>query len=206
METGLTFDKKSFMRDVLESVVKTVEFYGNATVNDMKARTMSRKIANSWVNEVAIDRKGVTLTVGNSHVYAWIVNYGSGSEMDKGTRNKSYSEYVNSGWFNKDRLSRNHEVLSRQEEYTMINYKTGSGTVTKSGSRLTGSNGEALSLERNGRTDGKTDADGQYIAPIRYKAQKPKYFFDNAIELLEKRVETINANGLIQFEKYIKGV
>lgn len=206
MKTGLTIDTAGLKASLLQDLESHAKAIAQVGVNHMKWGTKSRKIKDSWVNEVMVDKNGINMKVGNSHVYAWIMNYGSGSLMDTGQRNKDYMSYVSSGWFNKDRLSRNNEVLSRQEEYTMINYKTGSGTVRRQGSRLTGKYGTPLSLENNGRNDGQTDANGEYTAPIRYKPQRPEYFFDDALEVIDKHVETLDEFFDMKFHWFVKGV
>lgn len=203
---GLNFRHATMQIDLLDEIAKSAEWLGDATVGVMKSKSKSRKLSGSWVNEVTVGNYGVNIKVGNSHLYAWLMNYGSGSLMDRGFRNMGYDSYVSSSWFNKDRLGRDHEVLSRQEEYKMPNYKGGAGTVDRHGSRLLGRDGEPMSLERNGRTDGATDQDGEYIAPIRYKAQKPEYFFDDGLDISESLVKELHRIVDINFSSYIKGV
>jgi hypothetical protein len=143
---GLTFNDKAFYDDVCKQLVKAVQAALDKLQNTMQAYSGESKISGAWMNVIKMAEGKIIGYVGNDHWWAFIDNFGSGSKLDKS--NPWLQEYVESGFFNKERLDFDYAVVSRFGHYYSPDWIGGDGYKEHTGSGRRTVEGNPINLER----------------------------------------------------------
>lgn len=196
-DLNLFFDDQALLTDLTNTLVQAIQMVSEELMKYMQSSADS-KISSHFVNYVVYDAGAnmISSVVGNDHWIAFLDNYGTGSEMSK--QNPWLNEYIQSEYFNKDRLDNGMAIMARDGEYTTPDYKSGSGKVTKIGSNMRDSEGNLVNLEKTINPNTGTP----YAVP-----RHAKLWLENGMQYINKRfIDTINkALDNFNFNKYLSG-
>lgn len=208
-DLNISFDEKGFYNDLIKQLVEAMThlslellnlFSAGATTHTPK-KNMPRisNIDGFWRYSVEKTADAIVSVVGNDNWYAFISNYGSGSLMARD--NPWLKEYMESEFFNPERLSAGMAVLSREGEYNSPNYSDGMGTTTMQGKGLKDKNGNPANLE---------NMSGKFSNGHSYKyftPQPPSYWLEHGMAVIEKRMFDVIQEVIDNFpaHNYLKG-
>lgn len=128
---NLTLDHRQMYIALIMELENSVNMLSNVLLQRFQAASGNSTIADDW--KIVYDR-GMSILrvyVGNDHWQAFIDNYGKGSLMDTSS-NPWLSEYINSGYFNEQRIEYGYAIITRPRgEYTVPNFQSGKGTIKR---------------------------------------------------------------------------
>ncbi|MGE6227630.1 hypothetical protein [Paenibacillus chitinolyticus] len=204
-ELGLTFDETALYNDLIAELSHAV--YSASVDVQLYMKTMASEVLSdesAWFVHNAEQVQQTVFTngmdsvvfyVGAQHWYAFLDNYGTGSLMDR--KNPFLNSYIQSGFFNKDRLGAGMAVLGRAEgAYRVPDFKSGHGQIERESSgSLEGKNLEKLINPRTKKP---------YYIP-----EAPKHWLETSMKLaepiLQTHIERVFDNFNFSNPKYLKG-
>lgn len=198
-ELSLILNEELLYIDLIEYVFRAVEITANKLLSDFRQQWNS-KVDSSAVLNIKLVGSGmaveaITAIVGNDHWYALLDNYGTGSKMS--ANNPWLTEYISSGYFNRERLNQSLAVVGRPEgKYISPDYSDGQGEIyLESKGYHEGENLETKINPKTGRP---------YFNPI-----SPKFWLEESMEKIEKVFfdNIVDAVNSFPFDsnKYLKG-
>jgi hypothetical protein len=204
MKLGIAFDYDKCYTDLIVEILIAVESAITQMKEEMASISGSNTISNDWVGQLLdFSTEQIIAVVGNTHWWAFIDNFGSGSEMVLDTnKNPWLIDYLNSKYFNEERLDRGMAVVSRPEgkEYDSPDYRSGDGEKSPrpEGHGIRDDNGDYANLEETTRKNGRP-----YYTP-----NEPKGWYEKVMNKAELTVDrAINqAISKFNFYNYVRGV
>jgi hypothetical protein len=130
-ELNLYFDDKLMYDDLCVKLVFAIDHVA-VTLRSIFKQDATEAISDedAWTIGFEYGANYIGAYVGTDHWLAFLDNYGTGSVMAGAIANPFLAEYIESGYFNKARLSQGMAVIGRPEgAYPTPDYKSGKGDV-----------------------------------------------------------------------------
>lgn len=184
---SLKIDTDSMIRDLISRCTERATYVAENLTNSLNGMPFEFASGTFKQELIKSSEDAVQVRVGTNHWYAYIVEYGRGSMLDK--NNPFLGEYIISPYYNPYRSS-DFAIRSRKGEYTIPDWEGGSGFITRIGGGQTAKNLETLSPP-----------------DPRFAPSPPRHFFKKAMEN-SKRVleqEILNTMKTFPYHKYLKG-
>ena len=185
---GLKFDLIGMLSDLEKMLSYKVTAVVDEMVLELNSSNFEYATGTFRKELVEMSEDYIKFKIGSPHWYAWIVNYGKGSEMAKD--NPFLQDYINDGvlWNDVRTLSDTTIRPRKRGTYRVPNWEAGEGYKT-----LHGSNNTNFNLEEKG--------------DLRFAPRQPSHQFDKVMEKSQKRLMSAidDVFGTFPYSDYVKG-